>query len=346
MGCEADPEERHPTRITVGGGTTEPRTEKRATAAQLGRVSMPDRHWSELDTHECSEKEERVTNFSSLNMRKGGKELDPLPLSHRGAPAATAGVGPIVERLVARQRRYVAHTHDEFVISTNDVDVVRERIRLDRRRFDIGSGEITIYNPGEVQTSRAETRGDAAWECFSIHVNPTIVQELMGFDGIEIVTPVLVDASLASEIRRIGMTSDPQLAAEATQRVIGEILGRVSGPKSRSQSLMGPTPVNLRPVLVRMRDDLASPLSVSECASEMGLTPDQFLRSFVKYVGVPPYAWHLHLRLLEGHRRLRLGDSPAQVAAELGFADQAHFHRHFVAAYAHTPGQVRARHRM
>lgn len=60
-------------------------------------------------------------------------------------------------------------------------------------------------------------------------------------------------------------------------------------------------------------------------------------------LGLIPYAWHLQLRLREG--RLRDGEAPAAMAAALGFSDQSHFHRHFRAAYAQTPGAVRRRDR-
>ena len=48
--------------------------------------------------------------------------------------------------------------------------------------------------------------------------------------------------------------------------------------------------------------------------------------------------------MAEGRRRLRRGEAVADVAQSLGFADQAHFHRHFTAAYAITPGRYRRLH--
>lgn len=71
----------------------------------------------------------------------------------------TGTARPDVERLAVLDRRYVAHSHDEFVISANGADPIRERIRLDRRRFDVGTGEVTIYNPGEVRASKPEVNG-------------------------------------------------------------------------------------------------------------------------------------------------------------------------------------------
>jgi AraC family chemosensory pili system transcriptional regulator ChpD len=72
------------------------------------------------------------------------------------------------------------------------------------------------------------------------------------------------------------------------------------------------------------------------------LSQEQLIRSFSRAMGCPPYAWHLQARLAEGRRLLRHGRPVADVAACLGFADQAHFTKHFRAAYATTPGAYRA----
>jgi AraC family chemosensory pili system transcriptional regulator ChpD len=72
------------------------------------------------------------------------------------------------------------------------------------------------------------------------------------------------------------------------------------------------------------------------------MSREHLVRSFTRATGCPPYAWHLQARLAEGRRRLRGGLAVAEVAHGLGFADQAHFHRHFTAAYAITPGRYRA----
>lgn len=95
-------------------------------------------------------------------------------------------------------------------------------------------------------------------------------------------------------------------------------------------------------MLERLRDDLSSAPRLADLAGEAGMSREHLVRSFTRATGCPPYAWHLQARLAEGRRRLRGGLAVAEVAHGLGFADQAHFHRHFTAAYAITPGRYRA----
>lgn len=246
-----------------------------------------------------------------------------------------------VERIVPPARRFPAHSHDEFVISVNGASALREQIRLDRRRFDVGTDEITVYNPGEVQSSWTVTREDAEWECFSIYLDPEIVTTLTGVPDFEVHRPVVADRRLAEALRRVGRLSDTQAAGETAVWVASEALHQARGAAGLRQELESRVGrIDLQSVLERMRRDLRVPVGIAELARSVSLSQDHFIRSFVRLMGLPPYAWHLQLRLREGRRRLRAGDTPAQVAAELGFSDQAHFHRHFRAAYAQTPGYV------
>ncbi|WP_022873872.1 AraC family transcriptional regulator [Nesterenkonia alba] len=259
---------------------------------------------------------------------------------------AAAGVPSAftVERFVPEGARFPAHSHDEFVISVNGSSTLREKVKLDRHEFEVGSDAITVYNPGEIQGSRAETRSGSGWECFSVHLEPDIVTELTGIAELEVQQPIVTDPFLAETLRSAAQLSDHQLMQETVTWVISEALHQAKplqrnspgGHESWRQ-------LDFFPVVERMRSDLTSPADVSELAQSLSLSPDYFIRSFVKLTGMTPYAWHLQLRLREGRRRLKSGAAATVVAAELGFSDQSHFHRHFRAAYAQTPGQFRRR---
>src|SRR5690606_41927249 len=61
--------------------------------------------------------------------------------------------------------------------------------------------------------------------------------------------------------------------------------------------------------------------------------------------GLPPHAYLNSVRIRQARRLLRAGVRPAEVAAEVGFTDQAHLSRHFKrvvgvppAAYQRTAG--------
>ena len=68
-----------------------------------------------------------------------------------------------------------------------------------------------------------------------------------------------------------------------------------------------------------------------------GLRRRQTIDAFRRATGLPPHAWHLQQKVLLVKRLLRAGLSPAEAAAQAGFADQSHMGRHFRAIVGITP---------
>src|SRR5690349_10549179 len=80
--------------------------------------------------------------------------------------------GMEVARLDCTGIAFAPHFHDEFVLGVN----VRggEHIKLDRKAMEASEGEITLYNPGQVQSSSA---AQDEWRFFSLYVAPTLLSE-------------------------------------------------------------------------------------------------------------------------------------------------------------------------
>ncbi|RQW85075.1 helix-turn-helix transcriptional regulator, partial [Micromonospora globispora] len=77
-------------------------------------------------------------------------------------------------------------------------------------------------------------------------------------------------------------------------------------------------------------------------ARALGVSPYRLSREFQALVGVPLTRYRNRLRVGRVLDRLEDGvDSLAELAAELGFADQAHLTRTVRAQLGHTPGEVR-----
>lgn len=87
-----------------------------------------------------------------------------------------------------------------------------------------------------------------------------------------------------------------------------------------------------------LRANLSENVSLQYLADLVHLHPSYLLRTFHAQVGLPPHAYLTHLRVQQAKTLLRDGMSLAQVALELGFADQSHFARHFRHLVGVTPG--------
>ncbi|XZG70811.1 AraC family transcriptional regulator [Chitinibacteraceae bacterium HSL-7] len=91
--------------------------------------------------------------------------------------------------------------------------------------------------------------------------------------------------------------------------------------------------------LLRTRSSAAWPLD--ELAAEVGVSRYHLVRRFKAWCGLTPHAYLLDCRINEA-RRLLAGDMPlAQLALELGFADQSHFVHAFRQRVSVTPGDYR-----
>jgi AraC-like DNA-binding protein len=87
--------------------------------------------------------------------------------------------------------------------------------------------------------------------------------------------------------------------------------------------------------LLHMR--LEQPLALAELAAASGLDGFALIRKFKQAYGQTPHAYQIDLRLNRAKQLLKQGAALADVAHQLGFADQAHFQRQFKQRHATTP---------
>ena len=91
-----------------------------------------------------------------------------------------------------------------------------------------------------------------------------------------------------------------------------------------------------------LHDNPGRTVKLEELARVASLSPFHLARSFQAVHGLPPAAYHRTHRLnLAADILARAKRSPAQVAEDVGFSDQASFSRAFTRHHGLTPGVVR-----
>lgn len=87
----------------------------------------------------------------------------------------------------------------------------------------------------------------------------------------------------------------------------------------------------------------AEKLSIREAAKLAGMSQPQFMKTFKKVAGMTLVAYLNHVRLSNGARLLRETDQTiAEIANQVGFADQSYFDKRFKKSFGQSPKNFRA----
>ncbi|NOK34769.1 helix-turn-helix transcriptional regulator [Corallococcus exercitus] len=99
----------------------------------------------------------------------------------------------------------------------------------------------------------------------------------------------------------------------------------------------------VRRVVEALHEAIPEGITLESLARQVGWNRFHLCRAFREELGMPPHAYLTHLRISRARRLLSQGQTPAEVALQVGLYDQSLLNRHFKRIVGITPGQfVRA----
>ena len=149
---------------------------------------------------------------------------------------------------------------------------------------------------------------------------------------------------LAHRLRReltLGGITGP-LFADAMMALLGEALRSTFGEATPSDNMAD---ANVSAARDLIEAEFSRQISLAELAEVCELSQSQILRAFRQKFGTTPHQYLMHRRVKAGQSMLLSDDTLplAQLALDLGYADQSHFTRSFSAITGVTPDKFRAR---
>ncbi|MFM9441711.1 helix-turn-helix domain-containing protein [Streptomyces acidiscabies] len=251
--------------------------------------------------------------------------------------------GAPVDLLSARFEKhvYAPHAHDEFTVGVcvGGSEVIAYR----GGHVRTGPGTIVVLAPGETHTGGPGNATDG-YAYRAVYAEPGLLGEgtLGGVPHFR--EPLIHDPELAETLRRthVALSAHPDpLEAESTVPwLLTTLARRHSTARPTDDRLPGATAL-ARAVRDRLADELLEPPALSTLAADLGLSRYQLLRAFRTTMGLPPYAWLAQHRVHRARGLLDAGLRPAEAAALVGFADQAHLTRWFRRVLGVTPAAYR-----
>jgi AraC family transcriptional regulator len=214
----------------------------------------------------------------------------------------------------------------------------------------LAPGAVWIVPAGDPVTLRAEPLG----LCVRLAIEPRHADALLAHDrgddgrlelrrAYDVDVPQLRHLVLALVAEADARTSSGLAFVEILTAAIGRQLVAHAGVRQpRGVPARGGLSSGARRRVLELIDaKLDARLSVDTLAREAGLSPAHFARAFKQALGQPPHRFLLSRRLERARRMLEESAAGlSEVAAQWGFADQAHFTRHFKRHFGVTPGAL------
>ncbi|QEI06603.1 AraC family transcriptional regulator [Pigmentiphaga aceris] len=245
-----------------------------------------------------------------------------------------------------RGHAYDPHDHDEVLVGITHQGV--QRFRCHRSVHTSTPGRAMLIEPGAVHDGHAPE--DVGFTYGMLYLPQAWVASMMQRLG-------QWDASAILPAFRNTLTDDALLSKAIQQAFLA--IHQSEGRLARDQSLdrmMGLMSTHLHTRAPLDSNDSAAQLGraqeflhaqmgrdigLDELASHSGIDRFRLSRQFSRSFGLSPHAYLVRLRLRKARALLAGGQDPAQVALEVGFADQSHMGRWFQRAYRITPAAYR-----
>lgn len=242
--------------------------------------------------------------------------------------------------------RFGRHAHPTYAIGVVTWGLNRFRYRGAWRCAP--AGLLCTVTPGEPH--EVEPAGDVGFAYRCLYPSEALLRAAAeGVSGRAVrrtlaLPPVIEDRQAARLVSLIFDAEDDGEPRLATETRLMTLLARVALRHAEEPVRSGRSSLPMD-ALSRARDHLAANVAVnvslSVLAGVAGLDPFSLVRGFSRAYGLPPHAWLVQERVRRAKDLLRAGRTPAEAAAETGFADQSHLTRHFRRLLGFTPGRYR-----
>ena len=256
---------------------------------------------------------------------------------------------PVLNDLEMLRASYVdysfsRHTHEGFGIAIVESGAMAFECRGEMHVAPAGS--VAITHPGEVHTGQAVV--ETGWTYRTLL--PAIAWLRQAAEELSCSTgstpyfpgPVIHDVRLNRQLVALHRTLEASPSSlERESRLLWSMAQLIRGyagdrPVARAA---GKEHAAVQQVRDYLNAYYSQNVSLDELAKLVELKPLKLLRAFKAEVGLPPHAYLNQLRVYQAKRLLIAGLSIADAAADTGFVDQSHLHRHFKKMVGVTPGQ-------
>jgi len=197
-----------------------------------------------------------------------------------------------------------------------------------------------VVNPGEMHTGEREHGRELAYAAIYVPASALASMLARSCSDCSIIGKTVIDDKDAwhclDQAQALAMAGQDTAAAEEAMICGVSLLFERYGISREIQSEAScPKAVDRAVEFLHAR--ACDHISLEDASRASGVGLFHLIRLFQKHLGLTPYSYLTQVRITKSRELLRLGEPVAQVALDVGFADQAHFTKRFKQFTGTTP---------
>lgn len=231
------------------------------------------------------------------------------------------------------------HAHDEYSIGI--VDKGGAMFNHANGPEPVGEGSVVLIEPGRWHACNPDQVTN--WSYRMLFIQADWVHAQLQTSSVDFPSRALHGGQARAIVDRLCQPLAEDADIDAYSRLVVQALSELGRPSSSAPTTDESDAVNAALQHWHAQPDASTSVESLACAA--GMTSSRFIRHFKAATGVTPGTYRLNLRLNGARRLLAQGRGLAEVAHQMGFADQAHMQRAFKTHHSLTPGNYARRSR-
>ncbi len=245
------------------------------------------------------------------------------------------------------RQNFARHSHDDFPLGVIEKGALSFYFR--RQNLVAPEGTVNLSYPGEVHDGHSNDRSGWHYRMFYFDLEflETVFREMHGKSSNLPFFPngVINDTALANLLKELHQSIEHGMLTQLeTEWFLVNILAYMIFRHSDQKCWVKPVArrhPGVDRVIDFIGDSYQKDVGLRELADMAGLSPYHFCRLFEKQTGITPYSHLIQTRVKEARRRLSTQQPIADIALDVGFADQSHLTRRFRQVFGITPNKYR-----
>ncbi|QSN64854.1 AraC family transcriptional regulator [Caballeronia sp. M1242] len=236
---------------------------------------------------------------------------------------------------------YDVHAHDTACFALLTGGAIR--IRMRGTEFVARRGDLYAIDADEPHAGWP-VDGDG-WTQRTLYVDVAHLLELTGEKRAGgLIGPIIRDPALSMALQDVHRSSEVRGSSLYRDERYLSFAARLAQRHMKQTTALRETNEPRAIVTARrfVEDRLADPLRLHEIAAAADLPPYRLFRAFSRETGMTPHEYQRQARVRRAMALIRRGNALSDIAAETGFADQAHLTRTFRRMLGVTPGAYKA----